>query len=282
MIIEHAPPSVERLRVGRLRAWRSNTEMAEVSLCWQANGMYGGVSMGAKNNVLVVDDDRKVARQVQTHLEKLGYEVSTVADARAAMDKVQASEPDLVVLDINFPESETEEPSIDGIELLRKLRESTKARVLMLSATKVSAVKVMALSMGADDYVSKPFDVEELGARVGAILRRDNNETLEKKTLEFKHIKLDPSERRVWKDGELVELTKLQFEMLYTLARRPDHVFTREKLLELAWEGDNCIGPKVVDVHIGHIRKKIEEDPGQPRLIVTVRSVGYRFQDSPV
>lgn len=238
--------------------------------------------MNAKNKVLVVDDDRKIARQVQSHLEKLGYDVATAIDARAALDMVQTAEPDLVVLDINFPESETEERTIDGIELLRRLRESTKARVLMLSATKVSAVKVMALSMGADDYVSKPFDVEELGARIGAILRRDGDGLTENKTLEFEHLRLDPMERRVWKDGELVEMTKLQFEMLYTLARRPDHVFTREKLLELAWDGGDCIGPKVVDVHIGHIRKKIEEDPSQPRLIATVRSVGYRFQDSPV
>lgn len=238
--------------------------------------------MNTKSNILVVDDDRKIARQVQSHLEKLGYEVSIVSDAHAAMDIVQAAEPDLVVLDINFPESETEERNIDGIELLRKLRESTKARVLMLSATKVSAVKVMALSMGADDYVSKPFDVEELGARVGAILRRDSDEPTDRKPLEFEHIKLNPAERRVWKDGDLVDLTKLEFEMLYTLARRPDHVFTREKLLELAWDGGDCVGPKVVDVHIGHIRKKIEEDPSEPKLIATVRSVGYRFQDSPV
>ena len=235
-----------------------------------------------KRRILVVDDDVKLSREIQVHLERLGYEVVTAADGRSALELAKSKPLDLVVLDINFPEDKKrKERALDGIEVLRMLRESGSVPVLMLSSTNSSSVKVMALTIGADDYVPKPFDLQELSARVEAILRRSQYEVQEEKPLAFRRLRLDPGERRVWKDGNPVDLTAVEFELLFTLARRPLHVFTREKLLELAWKDPSYSIPKVVDVHIGHIRKKLEDDSNHPTLLVTVRGTGYRFEDTP-
>ncbi len=240
------------------------------------------MTKASKRKILVVDDDVKLAREVVSHLEKLGYEVATAADGRAAVALAKSMELDLVILDINFPDVKIRnERSIDGIEVLRILRESGNVPVLMLSSTNISAVKVMALTLGADDYVHKPFNLQELGARIEAILRRGRDGAQEEKILSFSRLRLDPGERRVWKDGAAIDLTGVEFDMLYTLARRPNHVFTCEKLLELAWKDASYSIPKVVDVHIGHIRKKIEDDPIHPKFIVTVRGTGYRFEAAP-
>lgn len=165
--------------------------------------------------------------------------------------------------------------------MLRRLRESGSVPVLMLSTTNISAVKVMALSIGADDYLSKPFEFQELGARIEAILRRTGHELPGERVLSFRRLRLDPGERRVWKDDEAIDLTGIEFDILYALARRPEHVFTRDKLIEHAWKSDSYCVPKAVDVHIGHIRKKIEDDPAHPVFIMTVRGTGYRFEDVP-
>ena len=234
-----------------------------------------------KSKILVVDDDADVQREVKKHLEKLGYDVKTAADGRAALTLAKSESFDLVVLDINFPElSIRQNRSIDGIEVLRLLRDEGSVPVLMLSSTNIASVKVMALTLGADDYVPKPFDLHELTARIQAILRRSGSDQAEDGILSFRRLRLDPGERRVWKDGAPVELTGIEFDILYTLSRRPEHVFTRDKLIELAWKDSYCV-PKAVDVHIGHIRKKIEDDPTLPSLIVTVRGTGYRFEDGP-
>lgn len=190
--------------------------------------------------------------------------------------------PDVVVLDIVFPDNQTStKRALDGIDVLRNMRESSNVPVLMLSSTNVSAVKVMALTIGADDYIPKPFDFPELGARIEAVLRRTHDEKAQEKVLTYPRLKMDPGERRVWKGGKTVELTAAEFDILYTIARRPDHVFTRDKLLELAWKDPNCSISKVIDVHIGHIRRKIEDDPSEPTFIVTVRGIGYRFESDP-
>ena len=234
-----------------------------------------------KTKILLVDDDQKVLREIRSHLERLGYEVASAEDGFSALNLAQSILPDLVVLDINFPESPTSRKlTVDGIEVLRRLRESGNVPVLMLSATNISAVKVMALSIGADDYVSKPFDIQELGARIEAILRRTGQESAGERVLSLRRLRLDPGERRVWKDGEPVELTGIEFDILYALARRPEHVFTREKLIEHAWKDNSFCVPKAVDVHIGHIRKKLEDDASRPAFVVTVRGTGYRFEDA--
>ena len=240
------------------------------------------MTTASKTKILIVDDDQQVQREVRSHLENLGYEVATAEDGISALSLAQSMCPDLVILDINFPDAkDSMSRSLDGVEVLRRLRESGNVPVLMLSTTNISAVKVMALSIGADDYVSKPFEIQELGARIEAILRRTGHELPGERVLKFRRLRLDPGERRVWKDGDPIELTGIEFDILYTLARRTEHVFTREKLIELAWNGINYCVPKVVDVHIGHIRKKLEDDPGKPTFIVTVRGTGYRFEDVP-
>lgn len=241
------------------------------------------MTKGMKSTILVVDDDVKLLREVKSHLEKLGYVVLTASDGRTALTLAESKELNLVVLDINFPDSKTRgERSIDGIEVLRSLRDSSDVPVLMLSSTNIMAVKVMTLTIGADDYMPKPFDLQELSARIEAILRRSDGEAQGERVLNLHRLRLDPGERRVWKDGEPIELTGIEFDLLYTLARRPEHVFNRDKLLELAWKDASYCIPKVVDVHIGHIRKKIEDDPSRPTFIVTVRGTGYRFEDASV
>lgn len=240
-----------------------------------------GLTTAAKTKILVVDDDRQLLREVQAHLEKSGYEVATAEDGSSALKLAQSMSPNLMVLDINFPDSKgARSRSLDGVEVLRRIRESGSVPVLMLSSTNSSAVKVMALSIGADDYVSKPFDLQELSARIEAILRRTGHEMPGERVLSFRHLRLDPGERRVWKDDRPIELTGIEFDILYALARRPEHVFTRDKLIEHAWKDNSYCVPKAVDVHIGHIRKKLEDDPSRPAFIITVRGIGYRFEDA--
>ena len=235
----------------------------------------------SKSKILVVDDDIQLLNHVSGHLNKLGYMVDTAEDGTTAMALANTKAPDLVVLDITLSDKKSiGRGSIDGIEVLRRLRESCSVPVLMLSATSIASVKVMALKIGADDYMTKPFDIHEFGARVEAILRRTHSEHQSFKVLNFKRLRLDPGERQVWKDGKKVDLTSLEFDLLFTLARRPRHVFTRERLLEVAWKEPSYSILKVIDVHVGHIRHKIEDDPSQPKLIVTVRGTGYKFEDA--
>lgn len=235
-----------------------------------------------KKTILIVDDDQQLLRDVRSHLERQGYEVATAKDGYSALQLAREITPNLVVLDINFPVSKkTGTASVDGVEVLRRLRESDNIPVIMLSSTNITAVKVMALRIGADDYLSKPFELKELDARIEAILRRTEHEAPGERILSFRRLRLDPGERHVWKDDTPLEFTGIEFDILYTLARRPEHVFTREKLIEIAWKANAYCVPKAVDVHIGHIRKKIEDDPAHPTFIVTVRGTGYRFEDTP-
>jgi len=236
----------------------------------------------AKTKILVVDDDRELLREVTGHLGALGYTVADAADGAAAMELVNSMHPDLLILDITLCESSlSKKQSIDGIEVLRRVREMTEIPVLMLSATAIPSVKVMALHIGADDYITKPYDLSELAARVEAILRRTRGDGDTLKELTFRRLRLNPGERQVWKDDEPVELTGIEFDILYALARRPRHVFTRERLLELAWKERSCSILKVIDVHVGHIRHKLEDDHEHPKFIVTVRGTGYKFEDIP-
>lgn len=235
----------------------------------------------SKLKILVVDDDAGILKAVKSHLERMGYQVRTASDGRAALALAKSEIFDMVVLDICFPDPAAGRGySIDGIEVLRILRDAGRIPVIMLSSTNIPSVKVMALTIGADDYLTKPFEVLELSARIEAIFRRTSQEAPGDRVLEFNRLKMDPGERRIWKDGAPITLTGIEFEILYTLARRPEHVFTREKLIEIAWKGASYCVPKAVDVHIGHIRKKIEDNSAQPKFIVTVRGTGYRFENA--
>ena len=237
----------------------------------------------ANSKILLVDDDKNIQKRVKTHLAKEGYIVETAENGSHALKTFHSMSPDIVILDVTFPTGDdTTEEILDGIEVLRRIRQTSDTPILMLSVTGVGAVKVMALSIGADDYMTKPFDLEELSARIKAVLRRSKRNYTDENMLKFLKLTLAPGARKVWKNDVIVNLTTIEFELLHTLARRPGWVFTRDQLIELAWKYSYFGVPKLVDVHIGHIRKKIEDNPAKPELIVTVRGVGYRFEDTPI
>lgn len=231
----------------------------------------------ARERILLVEDDRAMLERLRKQLAREGYEIATAEDGAEALRLVAQFEPDLVILDITLPAGSGDDGPVDGIDVLRRVREDFETPVLMLSATSVGAVKVMALTLGADDYLTKPFDPQEFLARVQVILRRLARSAPAAREITAGGLRIDPESRRVWKEGEPVELTAIEFDLLLTLARRPNRVFSRDQLLELAWKHSFFGVPKVVDVHIGHIRRKIETDPARPEYIVTVRGVGYRF-----
>lgn len=224
--------------------------------------------------VLVVDDDPGIIRVVRAYLEKEGFVVEEASDGPGALKATRAFAPDLVILDIVMP-------GMDGIEVLGRLRQESDVFVLMLTVKGEEMDKVMGLSVGADDYLTKPFSPRELVARVKAILRRRRVQESTDPVLVFDRLRIDPRARRVWKDDNPIELTSLEFELLYGLARRPGWVMSREQLIDASWGYDYYGADRVVDVHIGHIRKKIEDDPANPQFVATVRGAGYRFDDKP-
>jgi len=170
-------------------------------------------------------------------------------------------------------------PGLDGIEVLRRLRQESDVYVLMLTAKAEETDKLVGLSVGADDYLTKPFSPRELVARAKAILRRGRAPGIHEATLVFRRLRIDTDARRVWKDDQLVELTPIEFDLLLALARHQGRVLSREQLIESVWGYDYYGDERVVDVHIGRIRKKLEDDPANPALIATARSAGYRFED---
>jgi two-component system alkaline phosphatase synthesis response regulator PhoP len=225
--------------------------------------------------VLVVDDELPIVTTVRAYLEKEGYAVHTAFDGPGALEASRTFQPDLIVLDIMLP-------GMDGIELLRTLRKESEVYVLMLTAKTEEMDKIVGLTVGADDYMTKPFSPRELVARVKAILRRGRSveQPQAGPVLTFQRLRIDLDAHRVWKDGQEIELTPIEFELLHALARHRGLVLSREQLLEQVWNYDYYGDERVVDVHIGRIRKKIEDDPANPTLILTVRSAGYRFEDA--
>ncbi|RME43808.1 MAG: DNA-binding response regulator [Chloroflexi bacterium] len=224
-----------------------------------------------RTKILVVDDEPNILNTVQAYLEKEGYTVYTAMDGPSALKAARAFRPDLVVLDIMLPE-------MDGLEVLRRLRQESEVYVLMLTAKAEETDKIVGLSVGADDYLTKPFSPRELVARVKAILRRGRGAGPGEPALVFRHLRIDPEARQVWKNEEPVELTPIEFDLLLALARHPGRVLSREQLIEQVWGYDYYGDERVVDVHIGRLRKKVELDPVNPTFIVTVRGVGYRFE----
>ncbi|MEE8392331.1 MAG: response regulator transcription factor [Anaerolineae bacterium] len=224
--------------------------------------------------ILVVDDELSIINMVQAYLEQEGYTVHTALDGPAGLKAARAFHPDLVVLDIMLP-------GMDGIEVLRRLRQESEVYVLMLTAKTGEIDRIVGLTMGADDYLTKPFSPRELVARVKAILRRRRGAGTGETVLIFNHLRIDPNARRVWKDDEPVELTPIEFELLHALARHRGRVLSREQLIEQVWGYDYYGDERVVDVHIGRMRKKVEDDPTNPTLIATVRAAGYCFEAEP-
>ena len=224
--------------------------------------------------ILLVDDEPVIVETVRAYLETEGYVVQTASTGPEALTLACAFHPDVIVLDLMLP-------GLDGLEVLRRLRQGSDVYVLLLTAKTHETDKIVGLTMGADDYVTKPFSPRELVARVKALLRRGRRSSADDTALVFRRLRLNPQARRVWKDATPVELTPLEFDLLYALARYPGRVLSREQLIEQVWGYDYYGEDRVVDVHLGRLRKKIEDQAATPRLIVTVRGAGYRFEDEP-
>jgi len=221
--------------------------------------------------ILIIDDEPAITNLVSAYLKPEGYEVFTAEDGNAGLKAIRSFRPNLVILDVMLP-------GIDGIELLSRLRRESNVYVIMLTARTDETDKIVGLSVGADDYVTKPFSPRELVARVKAALRRIETDVSlcgEGGVLSFKHILIDVGARKVTLDDNPIDLTTIEFDLLKTLAENRGRVLSREQLLEKVWGGEYFGEMRVVDVHLGHIRQKL----GSDELIVTVRGVGYRFED---
>lgn len=219
--------------------------------------------------ILVVDDEQSIRDLVTAYLKPEGYEVRTAADGLTGLELARSFKPDLVVLDVMLP-------GIDGLEMLTRLRRDSTAYVILLTAKTDETDKIVGLSVGADDYVTKPFSPRELVARVKAALRRLRSSpgTAADDSLDFDHLHMDLAARRVWVDSEEVDLTTIEFDLLLALAENVGRVLSREQLLEKVWGYEYFGDDRVVDVHVGHIRQKLGE-----AFITTVRGIGYRFED---
>jgi len=226
-----------------------------------------------KEKILLVDDEPSILNLVTAYLQPEGYEVLTATDGPAGLELARLHNPDLIVLDVMLP-------GMDGIEVLNRLRRESDVYVILLTAKTEETDKIVGLSVGADDYVTKPFSPRELVARIKAALRRirAGGVQSDEEELNFEHLRIHPGSRRVWVDGEEVELTTTEFDLLQTLAAHRGLVLSREQLLEHVWGGNYFGEIRVVDVHIGHVRRKL----GRDDLITTVRGVGYRFEDKAV
>jgi DNA-binding response OmpR family regulator len=224
--------------------------------------------------VLVVDDEPMVREVVARYLRLDGLSVHEAADGHAAQAWLDVNTPDLVVLDVMLP-------GLDGLSLLRSLRANSSVPVILLTARAEEIDRIVGLELGADDYVVKPFSPRELAVRVRAVLRRSTAAAAQDHTslLEFDGLCIDARARQVYIDGVLVALTPKEFDLLSMLARSPRQVFSRAQILDLVWASSpDFQDPATVTVHVGRLRQKLERDPEHPRWIVTVRSVGYRFE----
>src|SRR5512138_718423 len=224
--------------------------------------------------ILLIDDEPSILNLVSAYLKPEGYEVYTATDGPAGLKAARAFKPDLLILDIMLP-------GLDGLELLTRLRRESDVYVILLTAKTEETDKVVGLSVGADDYVTKPFSPRELTARIKAALRRIQlgaGSGPEASVYSFRHLRMDVGAHMVSVDEHPVELTAIEFDLLKALVENRGRVLSREQLLERVWGGEYFGEERVVDVHLGHIREKL----GRDDLIVTVRGVGYRFEDEPL
>lgn len=228
--------------------------------------------------ILVVDDEKPISDIIKFNLEKEGYEVVTAFDGEEAIEKVEEENPDLIVLDVMLPKK-------DGLEVVREVRKTHSMPIIMVTAKETEIDKVLGLELGADDYVTKPFSNRELVARVKANLRRQTAtqtpEVQEKETNELQvgDLIIHPDAYYVTKNGETIELTHREFELLYYLARHAGTVMTREHLLEEVWDFDYLGDVRTVDVTVRRLREKVEDNPSHPNYIITRRGVGYYLRN---
>ena len=222
----------------------------------------------ASAKILVVDDDPAIRNLISRYLGQQNYEVDTAGDGQSALERFELFNPDLVVLDLNLPDT-------TGLALCREMQSRTSVFILMLTSEKDPK---LGLKEGADDFVTKPFDLEELNLRINAILKRQRTPCdTQPKNLVYGDLIIDPNRREVHIRGELIALSALEFDLLYCLARKPGRAWRRAELLHEVWDYEYEGEQRVVDVHIGQIRKKIEPDADKPSFIKTIRGVGYMF-----
>ncbi len=221
--------------------------------------------------LLVVEDERPLAETLRFNLEMEGYRVRTAEDGLEGLSMARALQPDLVLLDLMLPR-------MDGLDVLRGIREHSQAPVLLLTARTSEADRVRGLDLGADDYITKPFSLAELKARVRVHLRRKQDISVEPRELEFGDFKLDLNRRLLTRNGEPIALRPKEYELLAYMAQRDGRAFTRDQLLNDVWEISFAGSTRTVDVHVRWLRKKIEQPDSPPRHLITVRGAGYRFE----
>ncbi len=230
-------------------------------------------SEAAPARVLIVEDEKDLARMVAAYLERAGYEVHVAYDGREAVEQARSIEPEVIVLDLGLP-------GLDGIEVCRQVRTFSDCYVLMLTARAEEVDLLVGLSVGADDYLTKPFSPRELVARVLVLLRRPRAAGAREEGHEqraFGDLLIDTEARRVTLAGMLVELTRTEFDLLAAMSARPRLAFTRRQIIDAVWDPAWVGDEHIVDVHVAHLRRKLGDDPTRPRFIDTVRGVGYRM-----
>jgi DNA-binding response OmpR family regulator len=229
----------------------------------------------SRGTVLVVEDDATLAAAVRYNLEREGYTCLVAADGPKALDLARKERPALVLLDVMLP-------GIDGLEVCRRIRAETTVPILMLTARVDETDRVVGLEVGADDYITKPFSMRELMARVRAALRRarmrPDEDDREQRAVSFGRVRVDPARRTVSRDGAPVALKPKEYDLLWFFVRHPGRVFSRDHLLEQVWGYDFPGGSRTVDVHVRWLREKIEDDPAAPRYLRTSRGAGYLFE----
>jgi DNA-binding response OmpR family regulator len=232
--------------------------------------------MNATPRILLVDDEDSIQTLLSYPLQKEGFEVVGAADGQEALDRAREQSFDLIVLDLMLPK-------VDGFEVCRQIRASSNVPIIMLTAKAEEIDTVLGLELGADDYITKPFSMREFTSRVKAVLRRFERTIKEtdpgERPLERHGLTIDFAKRSVEVRDEPVKLTYVEFEILAALARSPGRVFSRTQLLERIWGDSAFRDPRTIDVHIRHLREKLEEDAKEPELLVTDRGVGYHFKD---
>ncbi len=226
------------------------------------------------STILLVDDEDSIQKLLTYPLEREGYRVVQARDGEEALARFGAERVDLVVLDVMLPK-------LDGLEVIKRLRAESNVPVIMLTARDDELDKVLGLELGADDYITKPFSIREFRSRVRAVLRRATapHHSADGQVIAVEGLRIDLARRSVEVREQAVQLTYVEFELLRTLASHPGRVYSRRMLLEELWGGADYREPRTIDVHVRHLREKLEGDPREPEYIFTVRGVGYRFRD---
>ena len=221
--------------------------------------------------ILIVEDDARIADLISKNLTAAGYECHQSPDGGRALADFARLRPALLVLDLGLQ-------GMDGLEVTRHIRKESDVPILIVTARSSEGDKLLGLEIGADDYITKPFSTAELVARVRALLRRSTG-TVTERVLEIGALRVDPARRTLERDGALVPLTTLEFDLLYFLASRAGRVFTREALMEQVWGSDRVVDDRSIDSLISRVRRKLEQDPGNPKYLQTVWGAGYRFAE---